>query len=302
MTNTKKQMEAREIHTTHLLTACQRRVKLTLEGKVSTEVGCALYRGVMFHEAIRSLLGYDPTGTPTLSLVASVAASRTIEQFASEGKKPSPSAKAASSETIGECTEMLFMFQKTLGPELEGAKIIGQEIPIRWTIDVDGEPVDFASHLDFLFRDHHGVLNLWDFKSNEESPSWAYLNRNIQLGMYWGAIRYGSIKIGDDWVEMEEWPNVAWVHLNHLFPFGRKTKMKDDDGNEVEYVKGDTRPLKSVIRHCDFNDEKFDVLLAEFETRVRMRRLGMFPMQADPIGCNICECKSWCVGFGGDGK
>ena len=59
-------------------------------------------------------------------------------------------------------------------------------------------------------------------------------------------------------------------------------------------MKGDARPIESVLRDIPVNDE--GVIVDEFSTRVRMKRAGHFPMIPSETGCHLAS-NQFCPNF-----
>jgi hypothetical protein len=99
------------------------------------------------------------------------------------------------------------------------------------------------------------------------------------------------------WVEYRETPQMIWCHLPNLKPYARKTTAKDENGHEKLYVKGDERPISSIMRDVNFitDSETVDCMKNEMTQRVTMMRLGMFPQNPDPVGCQVCEAQDFCT-------
>jgi hypothetical protein len=138
---------------------------------------------------------------------------------------------------------------------------------------------------------------LWDWKTGSDSPTWAYLSRNMQFGLYHCVCVGGSIRVGDHWIEFNEPPLMAWVHVNNLAPFGKRQSCKDDNGEVREFMKGDDRPLRNILRGVEINDE--GAVLDDFRTWVRMDRAGLHPAIPSEQGCHLCESAYWCKSYAG---
>jgi hypothetical protein len=135
---------AMEVHTSELTASCMKAVELRLNGKVHAEAGEALFKGVVGHEALRRLhLGME------LGNLAEWA----IAQQKKEGTPCSESVKTNASEYEAEALRVCMLYWSRLGSKL---KTLGCELPVRGTIEVDGEDVNFASHIDILARTPEG--------------------------------------------------------------------------------------------------------------------------------------------------
>lgn len=289
----------RELHTSDLTAACLRAVQLRHEGKVVGEMPTAMYAGNVFGEAVANLHrvgNWSPSPAEIRKMVEAAVAF--VDATAEKENRPLTDAvKAGFSDTIADTCDLVRLYAQRFGSLFSASKLIGVEVPIRWTFAVDDDPVEFASHLDLLYRDPNGILTVWDWKRREDAPTLAYLARNMQLNTYALAVRYGEVLIGSggeqEWTAMDEWPAVAWLHANNLWPYTRATTARED-GVEVQYKKGDHRPLNRVLYVNDFDPETESVVMDELATRVRMMRAGHFPTNPDPVGCHICGSKRWC--------
>lgn len=276
-----------EWHTSDLGSRCAKRVQLKHQGKALPEIGSAMLRGLLFHAHAEAW---------HLGETASV--SDVLESIRMEGRAPTPAALASVEEANEECIGLVGHYAQRFGDYFRASKLIGCEVPVRWTVDVDGKPVDFASHMDLLFRDPHGALCVWDWKTGDTDWDTDHAGRSIQLGMYFMAVQYGMVMIEDEWVELREPPHVSIVNAEHLKPYSRRTTAIDDDGQQREFVKGDARPSKSVRFEVLVNNEA--AVVDEFATRVRMARANLWPTNPTDTGCRVCECRSACPSWGRD--
>lgn len=282
-----------DIHTTQLTDSCDKRVELTLAGRRFGETTTALYRGQLWHEAaaLAHTAGrWDRSGVTNAVLDAHIVVERKAK---AENRPFSAAVEKGRNAVMAEVERLLLAYAERVAPRV--SKLIGVELPVRLTLDVDGEPAEFASHLDLLFRDERGRLHLDDWKTGADSPSWQYLNRNIQLGLYWLALRHGTVLVDGDWLSFGEWPVVSWIHVNDLAVYGRKTTIVNHEtGEEETFEKGQARPLDRIVRTVPFDPAGEAALVEQLRLRVRMRRLGLYPMNPDPTGCMLCECHHWC--------
>lgn len=283
-----------EIHTSDLTASCLRRVQLRHEGKMEGRCTTALFRGLLFHEAAR-LLHCGQWDVDEGEIVTQ--ANRNVrDTLMVEGRQMTPTVARDQDEIGAEVATLVGLYRARFTQWFSQSKIVGVEVPIRCSLKVDDEPVEFASHLDLLFRDPHGLLCTWDWKTGDED--WAggpHVNRSMQVGMYYVALARGSVLLGEEWVELGEAPMVSIVDINALKPYSRRTTGKNDAGQEHEFVKGDLRPLRAVVREVQVVNEW--AILEEFATRVRMMRAGWFPTNPTDQGCRLCEsakfCPSW---------
>lgn len=285
-----------EWHTSHFSQPCGKRVQLTAQGNRIGETASAKYRGLLFHEAVGLFIaaGCDPATAGACASAADV----TVQAGATAEHSPMTEvALRDSTDTIAECAKLLEYFAGRFAGILRAGKIIGCELPVRWTVDIDGEPTHFATHLDLLWIDGNGQLRLWDFKTGEASPSWDFLGRSPQLGLMWLMVRHGQVCVDPDldlWDSFGMFPAVDWVHINALKPYGKATTTKGDDGSEQKFTKGEHRPMTAILRSAAFIEDREAEVFEEIAQRVRQYRAGFFPMVPEEQGCRLCECRIHC--------
>lgn len=285
-----------ETHTTDLMASCQKSVQLRHEGKIVRLATSALYKGLLFHEAalsIHSQNGWGEAGKHTLAAVDHVA-----EQLHAEQRPLSEAVKAGHEAIVAEVCELVDLYVDRFREKFAKCELIGTELPIRLALPIDGEDEQYASHIDLLFRDENGILNIWDLKTGQTSPSRAFLSRNLQLGLYHLAVLMGRVMIDGEWTALNEQAPVAWIHADHLWPFTRRTETEDENGVKTAYVKGDRRPVDAIVREVLITD--IAAITSEMETRARMFRAGLFPTNPDETGCLLCESRKWCPNWEGD--
>lgn len=275
-----------EIHTSDLVSPCHRRVKLRHEGKVLGVCPGAMYRGILFHQAAQ---WFHETGELPAMTNVDLAVRETLK---AERRALTEAANANSGDTCKEVGLLIDIYSRRFAQWFGASKVIGCELPVRATIDVDGEPAEFASHIDILYRDPHGNLCVWDWKTGDTEYETEYAHRSLQSGMYYHAIAHGSVRVEGEWLDMGEGPHVAFVEIDNLKPYGKKQKAKNDQGVEVEFQKGDDRPLSSIVREVLVTNP--DAIIEEFSTRVRMMRAGLFPTNPSSDACRSCESAKWC--------
>lgn len=289
-----------DIHTTELTAQCGRAVQLKLLGKVSNECTSARWRGIVFHEALELYHGV-PGYTP--DYIALAAITNAQDKLKRDGERLSPAAKLGTDELKAETAELIEHYHARFGAYFATCKMIGTELPVRLTLDVDGQPANIASHIDLLYRTPEDLLVIDDWKSADKAPTREYLDRNLQLGVYGLIAMHGQVLIGStlrpdgtreggQWVSFNEQAEAWWVHLNHLWPAGRKSTVIDDAGQKLEHVKGDLKPTRMIRRPCIVTDEQ--ALIDELALRVRMRRADLWPMNPEAVRCRTCDSNHWC--------
>ena len=303
-----------EYHSGDLTAACPKNIELRWEGKFNPEMQTAMYRGSF----ASYLMEHLHRGADWSEQAVANAGKKAIESINAdikkEGRQLSETVEHDANEIHKEVLWVVFEYARRLGPFFEQCSFIGCEVPCRVTMELNADrSFDFASHLDLIFRAPHRVLEhffphlnlpgdgnrlcIWDFKFVKDSPTWDYLARQPQLLLYTVCAWQGSFLLSDLWIEFNQWPLIAWCHLPYFKPFSRKTMTDDDQGVATEYVKGDVRPLKAVVRWLDYRQDRLPDIIQELCQRPLMYEQGIFPMIPSPIGCHLCESRAWCPRF-----
>lgn len=283
-----------ELHSSPLTSSCLRRTKLTINGLASGYTTGALFVGNVAHAALRWMHEKDRWDACETAIVNGAVIA---EKQADDDNRPLSEAVVASKEEHLDTARKLVQAYADKCRLPDGSRLIGCELPIRASWEVDGEPFEFASHLDMLWRRPNGTLVVRDWKSGDDSPSAMYLSRNMQLGAYHLAVGEGEVCVSGEWLAFDAYPSCEWVHLRNLLPYGRATTTKDDDGNIVKFEKGESRPLRSALIDIEYNDRGRQAIRDEMALRVRMMRAGFWPTNPDPEGCRHCDVKPHCPAF-----
>lgn len=286
-----------EIHTSDLTARCLKSVELRHNRKIIAEATGALYKGLLFGECCRMIHERASWEIPSIPGIMLESAKAVAKQL-SEERRPLSDAVNKSLSIIQ--TEVLRFVEQYAGRQrdhFKNTRLIGCELPIRVTIDVDGEEQEFASHLDLAYR-MGNVLYVRDWKLREDAPTTAYLGRNLQMALYWFAVKHGQVMVGDEWVAFDEYPIIEWFDAQRLGVYKRATTIVDEDtGEEIKVPAGTARPIEKIVRTVVYQPEQEAAFLNEIATRVRMFRAGMYPTNPDPIGCHLCESNRWCPTF-----
>lgn len=265
---------------------------LTHAGKRIGWTTSALYRGSLFHAAIKHAQLLDADNIFAIADAVSKAHAEVVHEAEAGGRPLSQAVKNDQSAIQNEVCELVSeAIARVLAPN--GRWINWHmEVPIRWTLTDDRlkGPVNFASHLDAInLGDMPRVV---DWKTGESRPTGAYLTRSLQLGLYWLMVRHGSVMIDGDWVELDTWPTVEWIVVDNLKPYGKKTVV-----GEREFAKGDHRPLESVLMEARLVPGVHDQWhIDRLVERVLMGEAGFWPHNPDPVGCHVCDCRVACQG------
>lgn len=278
-------MEGPLLLTPHLsssdLTAtCLHSVELRHAGKRIATMPTAMFRGALFDAA--ACKWHTDRFDPPMAVLFGM---ENVLREAKESGQPVTGAAFDERYNIAdEVTKALYKYVERVAPMF--TKVIGVQIPVRFTLDVDGEPQDFASHIDLMWRDAGKVLHIADWKWREESPTQAYLDRNLQFALYrlCAFALDGWIQIDGEWTQFNEDAVMEWIHIPALFPYARGTG---------EFKKGDERPLDRIVIAA--GDGPLDWAIEELKKRTRMARQGLWPTNPDPVGCHICMSKQFCA-------
>lgn len=282
--------QIKEWHSTDLTSRCTKRVQLRHEGKVIPEVPSAMFRGLLCHDHLGGWHLDKPVTYGTA-----------LDSIKAEGRRLTPAALRDVVETNAECAALTALYAKRYSGLFAASTLLGVEVPIRWSgIDVDGTPVDFASHLDLLFKDPSGALCLWDWKTGDADWDGEHVSRSLQFGMYFMACQYGQVMLEGEWIDLRESPHVRVIDIDNLKPYSRRTMGKDINGEDFQYVKGDEKPEWSIGREMLITNESG--ILEQFATKVRMARLNLWPMNPTDTGCRVCECRMACPTWTADEK
>ena len=297
-------MKIKEIHSSDLTASCPKFVELRLKGLTRPAATTALYRGLVAGEAMRLLHERHIHGgaEPALfSLLVSEACALVDATLAAECRTKTPSVEAHMSEIAAEVAECCEHYWRRLQPKMAKWELLGCEVPVLWKYAP--RLPEFASHIDLLMRDDAGRLVVLDWKWRADAPTYHYLARNMQLACYYACCMEGRFLLNDglttEWRGFGEEPRIVWLQLPAVLPFGRKTKCEDDRGMEVEFSKGDDRPVRMAWREVEYmpHGQAIEQIRGELMQRAKMFKNGIFPKNPDPIGCTLCEAESFCQRF-----
>lgn len=279
-----------EVHSSDMSAECPRSVQLRHEGKIIGEMTTALYRGNVWHEAASSLHAIGIADG--ISSHVSLAHAKVFATADKENRPFTPAVVKNAGEVREEIEELLAEYADRIPPYLSAMTLIGTEIPIRLTLDIDGVPQDFASHLDLLFRAPRG-LHVYDWKTGEDQPGYDFLRRSPQMGLYPLAVAEGEVLIDGEWVSLMEWPSMTWVHVNALKVYKKATT----NGAGESFKKGDKRTLDKILMDTGITATGRNAIIAELSDRVRMFRAGLYPTNPGEQRCRLCESRTFCPVF-----
>jgi hypothetical protein len=297
-------MRLKEIHSSDLTASCPKFVELRLKGMTRPAATTALYRGLVAGESMRLLHErhiHGGTEPALYSMLVSEAAAIVDATLAAEGRLKTPAVEASMSDVVTDVASACEKYWMKLQPRMSKWTLLGCEVPVRWKY-APRYP-EFASHIDCLLRDENGGLVVIDWKWKAESPTYQYLARNMQMACYYACCFEGRFLLNDglstEWVSLCEEPRMVWLQLPALLPFGRKTRCEDDKGMEVEFSRGDDRPIRMAWKEIEYGHlpSTVDDIRAALMQRARMFKNDIFPQNPDPVGCTICEAESFCKRF-----
>lgn len=271
------------VHSSDLTAPCPRAVQLRLEGKAVGEYTTALFRGQLAHAALEIVHqeGLTECDDAIPQTVCNEATEKVLATSEAENRPITEAVARELGAIQDEVVKVLELYVKRFADYFAQCKVIGTELPVSWR----GEGIEFASHIDLLFREPNGELYVWDWKWRDESPMYGYLSRNMQFAMYALCCRDGRVQIGGEWIALRQWPVVAWVHLPNLRPYTRSGEG---------YARGDERPLDRIVREVRYGDASRTTIMRELKLRQAMMSAGLFPAIPDPLGCHLCECQAHC--------
>ncbi|QDP47788.1 MAG: hypothetical protein Unbinned3138contig1001_7 [Prokaryotic dsDNA virus sp.] len=274
-------------------------------GEVNGEATTALYRGLVAGRACELLHqeGFDQdTSNVTVSAAAFIQ-----KQLAEENRMLTQSVEENRLDILAEVTDCLNLYRDRFAHLFHQCELLGTEVPARYSLSTEDGEIKFASHLDLVVRDTNGVfgygkgkLLVMDWKWRQQSPSHQYLARNMQFALYYMMAKWGYLKCGPkafEWMDYGEDAVLFWIHLPGLKPYTRRTTAFNDQGEEQEFVKGDLRPMRSVLYRVEYDSAQEHLIKAELKMRAKMVENDVFPLNPDPVSCRICDAEAFCTRF-----
>jgi hypothetical protein len=297
-------VKIKEIHSSDLTASCMKFVQLRLQGKVRPAAPTAMFRGLVAGEALRYLherVLHNGSEEPALYTPLVNEAIATVKKtLAEEGRAITEAVEANMSEIVSDIGMFMENYYRKFHARFAASQFLGCEVPVRWKFAP--RMPEFASHIDLLIRDASGRIVFIDWKLRENAPTYAYLSRNLQFAAYYGCCLEGKLLLSDglssEWKSLGEESVGVWLHVNHLAPFGKKTKCEDDRGMEREFAKGDDRPTRMAWREVEYaHHTAIEMIRGQLMERVRLLQRDIFPSNPDPVSCTLCEAESFCPRF-----
>jgi len=299
------QLPVSELHTTDLTDSCPQRVLLRWEGKLLPHAPTALVRGMVAGSACRYMHESMKWDNPdAIEYAMDYAWDQTLKDLEEDQRILTEAVERSQDTITQEVQKVLEQYVERLGPKFEKTELLGCETPC--VMELGG--VKFASHTDLIVRDSgnafgygKGRVIVFDWKWRQESPSKAYLARNLQFATYWLMARQGRF-LFDDWTGYIPIPDaqnaqLVWLHLPAFKPYAKKTVTFDDKSEQQEYKKGDVRPLRAILRTTHYTDNDTQHIEQALLKRVMMYKDGYFPAIPEPTKCALCEAESFCPRF-----
>jgi hypothetical protein len=272
-----------------------------LNSEVQGVATTALYRGLVAGRACELLHQQGFHSDPSEIVVC--AASDVQKTLAEENRMLSEAVENNRLDILAEVTDIINLYVERFGQRFERCHLIGTEVPARYSLD----GIEFASHLDLVVRDKENVFGygkdriiVFDWKWREDQPSHMYLARYMQFALYYLMVKKGSLKCGPEgfeWIDFGEAPVLVWFHLPSLKPYSRRTTAFNDAGEEQEFVKGDHRPLRSILHRVEYDANQDHRIEEELRMRATMIENDVFPLNPDPVSCRICDAEAFCTRF-----
>ena len=137
-----------EIHTSDLTASCLKSVELRIKGQRETTMSGALYQGQLFHAAVRNWHEHkaETFDGCTLSAQATVEA-----EAVTEGRPLTPTVQNDRSDYAATVSKWLTryaqVFEVYFPLKFPDGHTVYCEVPIRLTLEVDGQDQEFASCL-----------------------------------------------------------------------------------------------------------------------------------------------------------
>ena len=302
-----------DYHTGFLRDTCPKRGQLRRAGMFEPQSQTALFRGAVANHVAFYMHEYGNWEPGKVDEGVTFAVKYVKARTDEEGRALSAAVKKNEPAIVDEVRRSMAEYARRFGERFGQCEYLGSELPVRWTMPhrpiqlgehtVTQSPL--ASHLDLLFRDTDGVFGKGkgrlicpDWKFTDKAPTMEYLARNSQFIFYCLSIANGSVcldkNLGDaGWVDFNEWPVMAWIHLPNLKPYQRKTTVFEG-GKEVTYLKGQSRPDARVLYFVDYKMEREAEMIDALTDRIEMDMRGLYPAMADPVGCMVCDCNRFC--------
>jgi putative RecB family exonuclease len=164
-------------------------------------------------------------------------------------------------------------------PENQDAKVLYSETEFR--VKIAG--YIFTGTLDQVRENSDGTIELIDFKSSKQMPSVAFLHNDWQLNLYLYAIRFGELKVHDQWIKPKLMPTYSSWYFLRGHEIRKRTTMNGKAGEE----KGNAliRTQKGMHELKQFRQDLSNLLKS-------MLKSWHYP---NPNACSFCSYSEMCI-------
>ncbi len=164
-------------------------------------------------------------------------------------------------------------------PENQQAKVLYSETKFR--VKIAGYL--FTGTIDQVRENADGTIELIDFKSGKNMPSVAFLHNDWQLNLYLYAIRFGELKVNNEWIRPKLHPTFSsWYFLR-----GHEIRKRNTVNGKVGEEKGIAliRTQKGMPELKQFRLDLSNLLKS-------MLKSWHFP---NPNACSFCSYSEICI-------
>ena len=163
--------------------------------------------------------------------------------------------------------------------ENQQAKVLYSETKFRVKIG----SYKFTGTLDQIRENEDGTTELIDFKSGKQMPSVAFLHNDWQLSLYLYAIRFGELKVNNEWVRPKLQPTYSSWYFLRGHEIRKRTTVNGSAGEE----KGTAliRTQKGMPELKQFREDLSNLLKS-------MLKSWHYP---NPNACSFCSYSEVCI-------
>jgi RecB family exonuclease len=164
-------------------------------------------------------------------------------------------------------------------PENQKAKVLYSETEFQ--VKIAGYL--FTGTIDQVRENADGTIELIDFKSGKQMPSVAFLHNDWQLNLYLYAIRFGELKVNNEWVR----PKLQPTYSSWYFLRGHEIRKRNTVNGKVGEEKGNAliRTQKSMPELKQFRKDLSNLLKS-------MLKSWQYP---NPNACSFCSYAEVCI-------
>ena len=173
--------------------------------------------------------------------------------------------------------EILDGYRKRL--ENQQAKVLYSETKFR--VKIAGYM--FTGTLDQIRENKDGTKELIDFKSGKNLPSVAFLHNDWQLNLYLYAIRFGELKVNDQWIKPKLMPTYSSFYFLRGHEIRKRTTVNGKVGEEKCMAL--IRTEKGMPELKQFRQDLSNLLKS-------MLKSWHYP---NPNACSFCSYSEMCI-------